>query len=227
MTPERVEKLRQTLKKRQPDFTLITDQVNKQQNLAAMQRTADAVGIPKIHTVWPEENYRKFNGSSGGSSRWVSIKTHKTVEAGISHLQQQGLKIYAAHFSDKAVDYRTVDFTLPCALLMGAEKEGVSDKGAEMADEHIIIPMIGMVASYNVSVAAAIILNEAQSQRAKAGLYEQQRLPQAEYDRLFFEWAHPKITLYCKNNKLPYPPLREDGEIENPAAWYQKVRENR
>lgn len=227
MTPERVEKLRATLARRQPDFTLITDKVHKQQNLAAMQRTADAVGIPKIHTVWPEENYRMFKGSSGGSSRWVKIQTHKTVEAGIDHLKQQGLKIYAAHFSDRAIDYREVDFTQPCALLMGAEKEGVSDKGAELADEHIIIPMIGMVASYNVSVAAAIILNEAQSQRAKAGLYDQQRLAQNEYDQLFFEWAHPKITLYCKRYKLPYPALREDGEIENPAAWHQKVRENR
>ena len=64
---------------------------------------------------------------------------------------------------------------------MGSEKRGVSSIAADLADEHVIIPMQGMVQSFNVSVAAAIILMEAQRQRQAAGLYETSRIPSEEY----------------------------------------------
>ena len=75
------------------------------------------------------------------------------------------------------MDYREPDYTRPTALLLGAELYGVSDEAAALADLHAVLPMRGLVASLNVSVAAALFLYEAARQREAAGFYAQCRLP--------------------------------------------------
>lgn len=225
MTPERYKKLRETLDRRQPDLTLLTEQIHKPRNIAALVRTSDAVGIHEMHMVWPFDKHRAYSGTAMGSDRWVDIIRHESMEEGIDHLQCKGHKVYAAHFSEQAVDYREIDYTIPCAILMGNEKQGVSDLAAGKVDEHITIPMLGMVESFNVSVAAAIILAEAQRQRAKAGMYDEVRLDPEVYQSTFFRWAHPKVAEYCHQKELEYPAIREeDGEIVNPSEWYASVR---
>lgn len=225
MTPERYRKFRATLDRRQPDLTLLTEQVHKSRNLAALTRTCDAVGIHQIHIVWPFERHRTYSGTAMGSDRWVEAVKHLNMTDAVRSLQQQGMQIHAAHLSATAMDYRTVDYTRPCAILMGNEKDGVTAEAAELADTHIVVPMLGMVESYNVSVAAGIILAEAQGQRQRAGLYAQQRLSDDEYWRTFFRWAHPDVARFCDERALPYPALnRDDGEIINPSQWYASVR---
>lgn len=224
MTPERKQKLITTLERRQPDLHLITDQVHKPRNLAALIRTCDAVGIPYAHTVKPKDGYT-FKGTAKGSDRWVKTIAHDSCEAAIAAVQSQGMKVYAAHFSARAVDYRTVDYTRPCAVLMGAEKEGVSQAAADLADAHVLIPMMGMVGSLNVSTAAGIILVEAQNQRLKAGLYEQSRLSAEEFRDTLFEWSFPDLADFCHKQGLDYPPLNDALELADPTAWYQSVRD--
>jgi tRNA (guanosine-2'-O-)-methyltransferase len=71
---------------------------------------------------------------------------------------------------------------------LGTEKWGVSPEAATLSDEHIQIPMMGMVQSLNVSVAAAVILFEAQRQRIQAGFYEQVRLSLEQYQSVLASW---------------------------------------
>ncbi len=227
MTPERYRKLRATLDRRQPDLTLLTEQIHKPRNIAALVRTGDAVGMHEVNMVWPWDKHRAYSGTAMGSDRWVNIVRHTSMEAAIQTLKQRKYRVYAAHFSDQACDYRSVDYTGPCALLLGNEKHGVSESAAAMADAHVVVPMMGMVESFNVSVAAAIILAEAQRQREEAGLYREVRLGHEEYWQTFFRWAHPQVAQFCHEKGLAYPPLREeDGEIRDPAAWYASVRAN-
>lgn len=80
------------------------------------------------------------------------------------------MQILAIHLSDKAVDFREIDYTRPTCILMGQEKTGITQEALDLADQDIIIPMIGMVQSLNVSVASALILYEAQRQRQNAGI---------------------------------------------------------
>ncbi len=225
MTPERFAKLRAILDKRQPDLTVITDYVHKGRNLSAIVRTADAVGISDVHSVIGDKDYRSFRGTALGSHRWVNVHRYTEISQPVKQLKSQGFQVVAAHLSPEAVDFHTIDYTLPTALLMGSEKQGVSDLAGDLADAHITIPMVGMVESFNVSVAAGIILTEALHQRQKAGCYDKQRIDQQTYDRLFFEWAHPKVCEFCRVNNLAYPALRDDGEIDNPSGWYAKMRE--
>lgn len=224
MTPERIARLRAVLDKRQPDLTVITDFVHKQRNTSAIVRNCDAVGIMQMHAVLNDRDYQAFRGTAMGSHRWVEVVRHESTEAAAATVKARGMQIVAAHLSDTTVDYRQVDFTRPTALLLGAEKRGVSERALALVDHAVSIPMQGMVASYNVAVAAGIILAEAQHQRSLAGLYNTPRIDAQTYQRLLFEWGHPVVRDYCIKNGLDYPALDADGEILDPPRWYGTVR---
>ncbi|WP_062267423.1 tRNA (guanosine(18)-2'-O)-methyltransferase TrmH [Endozoicomonas arenosclerae] len=224
MTPERYQKFKDLLDRRQPDLTVLTDQVHKPHNLSAIIRTCDAVGIPDIHLSQPKTGYRNFRGRAVGSHKYVNVHHHNSVEAGISKLKSDGFKVYAAHFSDEAIPYSDVDYTIPVAVMMGAEKKGISAEAAELADQHIIIPMQGIVASFNVSVAAAVILVEAQRQRLLKGMYDHPSLPEEIYTPTLFRWGYPELARYCDERGLKYPEIDENGQLVDPSSWYSRIR---
>jgi len=141
------------------------------------------------------------------------LRVHPSIEEAAAHLKERGFTIYAANLSKRAVDYRQVDYVRPAVVLLGAEKWGVSRRAAELADANVIIPMMGMVQSLNVSVAAAVILFEAQRQRLEAGLYDRPRLDPETYRRTLFEWGYPRRAEVLRRRGLPYPELDEEGQI--------------
>lgn len=222
MTPERLQRIRRVLHHRQPDLTLITDHVHKGRNLSAILRNCDAMGVGYVHAVYPRLDYDPFTGTSAGSHRWVETRVHARVADAVTAVRGQGMRVYAAHLSDRAVDYRDMDYTRPCAVMLGAEKWGVSEEALADVDGEIFVPMLGMTASLNVSVACALILMEARRQRESAGLYDQCRLDAGEYNRLMVEWGHQSVARYCRSRNLPYPELDEEGEI--PASERERLR---
>jgi len=216
MSPERFAKIIQVLDRRQLDLTVLMENVHKPHNVSAVMRTGDAVGIDEVHAVYPEEFMKEYHMTSGGTLKWMGTRLHPNLDTALSHLQDQGFQVLAAHLSPEAFDFRDADYTRPTALLLGAEKDGVSPEAAAKADGHIQIPMTGMGQSLNVSVAAAIILFEAQRQRSAAGLYERKMLsPDVRTTRLF-EWAYPELAEFCQKHGQNYPRLDEDGEIIDP-----------
>lgn len=224
MTPERFARLQKVLDQRQPDLTVITDRVNKAQNQSAILRTCDAVGIHQMHRVKPDHGKKIFHRTAGGSSRYVGLKHHDTIEDGITVLKEQGFTLYAAHLSDQAVDYMDVDYSGKCAIVLGAEKFGISDYAAANVDKHITIPMAGMVESLNVSVAGALILQQAYRQRKALGYYDQCRLPLDEYNRTIFRWAHPRLADFCHKRQLEYPDIDDQGYLIDGKKWYDEAK---
>lgn len=224
MTPERIDRLRRVLDCRQPDLTVITDFVHKQRNLSAIVRNCDAAGIVRIHAVLGEADYQAFRGTAMGSHRWVEVQRHRELESALVAMRAQSWQIIAAHPGDSSQDYRAIDYTLPTAILLGAEGRGVSHEARPYATASVGVPMVGMVGSLNVSVASGIILAEAQRQRQLAGMYDAARLDSSTYQRLLFEWGHPQVREFCDEQGLAYPPLDEQGEIADPASWYASVR---
>lgn len=188
MTLRRRERVNTVLARRQPDLTVVAESVHKPHNLSAVIRSCDAVGIGTIHAVQPTGGVPTYTATSASAERWVDVVVHGSLAAAVGHLRRDGMTIYAAHLSDAAVDYRTVDYVEPCAIVIGNEREGVSSGAAELADAHIIIPMLGMVQSLNVSVATAVILFEAQRQRLAAGLYDEPRLEDDELAAIADRW---------------------------------------
>lgn len=213
MTPERFEVLRTALSRCQPDLTVLADHVHKPHNVSAIIRTCDAVGVHEVHAVTGDGEFERQHMISGGTRHWVRVRTHRSVEAGIGQLKALKYQIIAAHFSERALDYRALDYTRPTAILLGAERQGVSSAAADQADHHAVVPMRGLVESLNVSVAAALFLYEAARQREAAGLYNHPRLEPDEYARMLFEWCYPGIAARCRTRNVPYPPLDESGQI--------------
>ncbi len=213
MTPNRYARLRAILDRRQPDLTVLMDSLTKPHNVSAVIRTCDAVGIAEIHGVSAAPSFKTRRSSAGGTGRYVGVRLHATAEDAIDHLHGRGFRVVAAHLTPEARDFRTVDYTLPTAVLLGTEHDGVSDEVAIAVDGSIVIPILGAVESLNVSVAAAVILYEAQRQRAAARLYDTPRLDHATCQRLLFEWGYKRLAEYCRRKQIPYPRIGPQGEI--------------
>lgn len=213
MTPERFARLKAAIERRQPDLTVLCEDVHKEHNISAILRSCDAVGIGRLHAVSPGGEWRRYRGISGGSHKWVESHDHPSIRAAVEHLHHHDYQIIAAHFSETAIDYRDWDFTRPTALLLGAERLGVGQAAAALVDAHLTIPMRGLVTSLNVSVAAAVILYEAARQREAAGFYEHPRLDAETRARLLFEWSYPAVARHCQAHGLPYPALDAEGFI--------------
>lgn len=216
MTPRRYATLRAILDRRQADLTVLMDNVNKLHNVSAVMRTCDAVGIGTLHAVSNKQRFRASPSSSGGTRRYVDVVTHPSYDDAFATLRDQGLRIYAADLTPEAVDFRSVDFTQPTAILLGAEKYGVSDESTERVDGVITIPIVGAVESLNVSVAAAVILFEAQRQRQEAGLYDRVQLDEPIRQRLLFEWGYRRLATTYQKKGWPYPRIGEEGQLLDP-----------
>ncbi len=202
------------LSHRQTDLTVLAENVHKPHNLSAILRSCDAVGIGTVHAVNPTGGVPTFNDTSASAHKWVGLRIHNGINEAVDDLRASGMQILAAHLSDTAVDYREVDYTRPTAILLGNEKDGVSQRAGSIADRHVIIPMLGMVQSLNVSVAAAVILFEAQRQRLEAGMYDSPKMEKAELERLAFEWLHPREARVLRDRGAAYP----DFEIPMPDS---------
>lgn len=213
MTIARYQRLSAVLDRRQADLTIVADQVEKGRNLAAMVRSCDAVGIGEIHAIVPKDGYRSYNGTSASAQKWVKVRRSDSIINTLSRLKASNYQIVAANLYGEVRDYRDIDYTQPTAIVMGAEIEGVSDYAAEAADANVVLPMMGMVESLNVSVACALILNEAYRQREQKGMYDTRQLEDACYSATRFRWMYPRVARQLDRSNKPYPKLDDEGNI--------------
>ena len=216
MIPRRFARLTEILDLRQPTLTVLMDDLQKAHNVSAVLRTCDAVGVLEAHGVTDEESFQAKVTSAAGSDRYVEMRLHPGFSEAFEHLRGedfdgQRMQIVAAALDESAVDFRDVDYTKPTCVVLGQEGPGLTLEVLEQVDTRIMIPMSGAVESLNVSVAAAVILFEAQRQRQAAGLYDTPHVDHATRQRLLFEWGHRKLAEYCRQKGYPYPRVGEDG----------------
>lgn len=223
MSPERYARIRHLLSQRQPSLTLCLEQLNKPHNVSAIVRSCDAVGVYEVHAVWDEKpQIRK--STAMGSENWVYTKEHACIEDAVVHLKAQNMQVLVTNLSDTAVDFREIDYTQPTAIILGQEKHGATQEAVNSADQDIIIPMVGMVQSLNVSVAAALILYEAQRQRQLAGMYTTQQLTEQACQKMLFEAGFPKLREVCDRKRLTYPNIDNNGYIDADEDWWEKLQ---
>ncbi|HWR01845.1 MAG TPA: tRNA (guanosine(18)-2'-O)-methyltransferase TrmH [Chlorobaculum sp.] len=211
IAPERFNKIRRLLDQRQTDLTLVMENVNKAHNLAAIIRSCDAVGIHQMHAVSFRPYIRTRQNTAAGASKWVKVNLGDSVIPICDDIRRQGMQILVATMRPDAVDFRSIDYTKPTAIIVGEELTGPSPDALRMADRYVYIPMFGIVESLNVSVAAAVILFEAQRQREAAGLYRSTHFTDDEYKRLLFEYTYPRLSAVLREQGKPYPELDLDG----------------
>ena len=212
-TTDRRDRLDRVLSRRQPDLTVLAESLHKPRNFSAIVRTCDAVGINDLHAVPGEAGLAIHWKTSQGAEKWINVHSHSGLDPACDHLRSHGFQLIAAHLSDQATDYRELDYTGPTALIVSTELFGASEQALAMADHQVMIPMMGVTQSLNVSVACAIVLYEALRQRQAAGMYGRLRLAGDSLERQRFEWLHPAVAKFCQQRKLAYPELDEEGEI--------------
>lgn len=223
MSPERYARIRQFLSLRQPSLTLCLEQLDKPHNVSAIIRSCDAVGVYEVHAVWDRKPHIR-KSTAMGSENWVYTKEHSGIEDAVEHLKTKNMQVLVTNLSDSAVDFREIDYTLPTAIILGQEKYGATQAAVSAADQDIIIPMVGMVQSLNVSVAAALILYEAQRQRHIAGMYDVQQLTEQACQKMLFEGGFPKLREVCDRKGLAYPNIDDDGYIDADEQWWRAVQ---
>lgn len=147
-------------------LVLILDRITDVRNFGAIARTAacagvDAIVIPYYNSVRVSSDAIK---SSAGALHQIPVCRSKSMLQTVEFLKSSGLSIVCC--TEKAkTEYYNSDMSLPAAIIMGSEEDGISDIILKSTDRQISIPMRGAIASLNVSVAAGIILFEAAKQR--------------------------------------------------------------
>lgn len=191
MTPQRTEKLISVLNKRQPDITIVLENVFDPHNISAVMRTCDAVGVQEIYILNTKIPRHKKWGprSSSSAAKWLTIHQYENADECFSSLRKRYSSILTTHLSSDAVSLHQLDFTKSIALVFGNEHSGVSEEIRDLADGNFLIPQAGIIQSLNISVACAVTLYEAYRQKELAGHYDKRRLDDARYDELLKEWS--------------------------------------
>jgi tRNA (guanosine-2'-O-)-methyltransferase len=226
MSAERYQRISTFADLRQADLTICLEQVHKPHNVSAVLRSCDAVGVHTVHAVSRDEHLMRKDTAMGAED-WVLTQRHTSIEAAVGYFHQQKMQVLVTHLDDEAVDFREIDYTLPTAIILGQEKFGATAQALALADKKIIIPMVGMVQSLNVSVAAALVLYEAQRQRQQAGLYQRNQLSFEQRQILLFKGGFPRLYALCEKKGIGHPPIDESGKIVAEPEWWQQVQFSR
>jgi len=189
-TERRRERVAGVLARRQPDLTVVLENVHDPHNVSAVLRSCDAVGVLRVHTIYTtEERPAAFaRTTSASAAKWTEVVHHDSVAACYAALRAEGFAVVATAVEPESVDLYRLDLTRPTALVFGNEMRGVSAEAKAGADALAVIPMMGMVQSLNISVACAVTLYEALRQRREAGAYDRPKLDQAVLVALEREW---------------------------------------
>lgn len=147
-------------------FIIVLEAVEKPGNLGAILRTADAAKASAVIVCDPNTDVYNPNviRSSVGCLFTVPVGVASSEEA-LLWLREKGIKVYAAELT-AAQWYHKTDFTLPSAVIMGTEADGLTPFWLKAADARIKIPMRGAIDSLNVSVSTAVLTFEAMRQRS-------------------------------------------------------------
>jgi tRNA (guanosine-2'-O-)-methyltransferase len=191
MTPQRHHRLTTVLDHRQPDLTVVLENVFDPHNVSAVMRTCDAVGIQDIYILNNRIPPHKKWGykSSSTAAEWLTVHQFTDAEKCFEEVRKKYEKIYTSYLSDGATDLYEMNLTQSIALVFGNETFGVSDEIRKYCDGDFIIPQVGIIKSLNISVACAVTLYEAFRQKKQKGHYEQPRLVETDLQYVQKKWG--------------------------------------
>ena len=192
MTPERKQKLLNVLSKRQPNLTVVMENVQDPHNISAVMRTCDAVGIQDIYILNTKiPRHKKFGAkSSSSAAKWLTVHQFDNTEQCVEELRKRYKHLFTTHLATDSITLYDIDFKESVALIFGNEHEGVTEELRNLADGNFIIPQVGIIQSLNISVACAVSIYEAYRQKNAAGHYSARALPENNVQQLMHLWSN-------------------------------------
>jgi tRNA (guanosine-2'-O-)-methyltransferase len=160
LTEQRIAKFAKVLSQRTKHFTVATEDVYQLHNTSAVMRSCDVFGIQELHII-EEQNSKDIDGEIAmGAQKWVDLNRYNSVKTALKDLKNNGYQIVATTPHEKDSVLSEFDITKKSCFFFGRETEGLSQEVIDEADCFLKIPMVGFTESLNISVSAAIILQD-------------------------------------------------------------------
>jgi len=191
LTDNRKERFQQVLAKRTNHFTIAMEDIFQLHNTSAVMRSCEVFGIQQLNVI--EERYTKSIDKeiAMGAQKWVDVNRFDSISGCISDMKSKGYQIIATTPHENDCDLDDFDITKPSALFFGTERDGLSAEVLQNADGFLKIPMAGFTESLNISVSAAIIIQNLMSRLHKSDIAWQ--LSENEILEKRLQWAKNTI----------------------------------
>ncbi|SOU86598.1 TrmH family RNA methyltransferase [Tenacibaculum dicentrarchi] len=195
ITDKRKETFNRVLNERTRHFTVVLEDIYQPHNASAVVRSCDIFGIQDVYAIENRFTNKVSRHVAKGSQKWLNINRYKedgdNTKACLQDLRAKGYQIIGTTPHTDSCVLSDFDVTKKSAFVFGAEKDGISDYIKQEADGFLKIPMVGFTESLNISVAAAITLNDVTARLRKTDLNWQ--LSKEEQRVLYFEWIKNTI----------------------------------
>lgn len=191
LTDNRKERFQQVLSKRTNHFTIAMEDIFQLHNTSAVMRSCEVFGIQQLNVI--EERYTKSIDKeiAMGAQKWVDVNRFDSISGCISSMKSKGYQIIATTPHENDCDLDDFDISKPSALFFGTERDGLSEEVLQNADGFLKIPMAGFTESLNISVSAAIIIQNLMSRLHKSDIKWQ--LSKEEILEKRLQWAKNTI----------------------------------
>lgn len=209
VTDKRKTTFKNVLEQRTRHFTVVLEDIYQAHNASAVVRTCDIFGVQDIHAIENKYTNKVSRHVAKGAQNWLSITRYQedanNTQICFDHLKKEGYQIIATTPHNDSCFLEDFDISKKSALVFGVEADGVSDFVKQNADGFLKIPMVGFTESLNISVAAAIILQNITSRLRKSDINWQ--LTDNEKQFLYVDWIRKtiknvdKIEAYYHQNK--------------------------
>lgn len=153
--------------RRLQSVTLVAESLWDSHNLAAVVRSAEALGLDEVHVVEQPNRYRRHAGILHGADRWIRLRLHGELGDCLAELRKRGFLLCAADVGSDCVPLPDIPVSGPVAIILGTEKAGLTEQARELADLRFRIPMSGFTSSFNVSVSGALALYDLTGRRRR------------------------------------------------------------
>ena len=165
LSEERKERIEQVVAGRTRSVVTVVEGIVNTGNVSAVMRTAEALGFQDFHVIRGGNPYKHSVRTTQGAQKWLDVHVWEETATCLKHLKSAGYAVVATHLDEHAAPMEEVDFTRPTAVVFGNELAGASRELLELADRTMVIPSSGFVQSFNISVAAAMVLHHAAARR--------------------------------------------------------------
>jgi tRNA (guanosine-2'-O-)-methyltransferase len=191
LTDNRKERFEKVLANRTNHFTVAMEDIFQLHNTSAVMRSCEIFGVQELNVV--EEKYGKSIDKeiAMGAQKWVDVNRFESISNCIESLKSKGYQIIATTPHENDCMLEDFDITKKSAFFFGTERNGLSEEVLKNADGFLKIPMVGFTESLNISVSAAIILQNLTSRLRKSTVKWQ--LSEEEILQKRMQWAKNSI----------------------------------
>ena len=212
LTDNRKERFLNVLKNRTNHFTIAVEDIFQMHNTSAVMRSCEVFGIQELNVI--EQRYGKSIDKeiAMGAQKWVDINAFDSISGCVDSLKAKGYQIIATtpHENDCLMD--DFDISKPSALFFGTERDGLSEEILQKADGFLKIPMVGFTESLNISVSAAIIIQNIMHRLRNSNINWQ--LSEEEILKKRLQWARSSIKDIKRIEARYYNRQIDDRQID-------------